>query len=189
MSFQQPVHYAVIPVVGPDGAGKTTLAAAIAAAQAARDPRSVVPARTVEVQGLPASVLEIRAPGGVLQLVDFASAEVEARLLGSSPMSGVVLAVSALDGALPGTRDSLERARERGISRVVVALTKCDAVEDAELLDLIEMEMREMLNKYELAGDAAAVVRTAAAIALRGEHRAVAGVAQLLDAMGARLFR
>ena len=179
--------YVVVPIVGAEGAGKTTLAAALGAAQAARDPRSVAPARTVEVDGLPASVLDIRGPGGVLQIVDFGSAEVEARLLGSSPMQGVLLVVSAPDGAVTGTRDSVQRARERGIARVVVALTKCDAVEDVELLDLVEMEIREMLNKYELAGEQAPVLRTAALPALRGDHGALAGVAQLVDALGARV--
>src|SRR5271165_3533830 len=122
MSFQQPVKYTVVAIVGADGAGKTTLAGALGAAQAAQNPRSVAPARVVEVDGLPASVLELHGPGGVWQIVDFASAEVEARLLGSSPMQGALLVVSALDGALPGTRDSVQRAKERGIGRVVVAL-------------------------------------------------------------------
>jgi hypothetical protein len=73
-----------------------------------------------------------------------------------------VLVVSALDSVQAGTGESLTSARGAGIVRVAVALTKCDLVEDPELLDLVTMEVREMLNKNECSGDAAPVVRVAA---------------------------
>jgi elongation factor Tu len=180
---QTPPRYVVVPFIGPDGAGKTTLLRALGGYLQRRDGLAAPPLREVQASGSPATVLDARIARGFLQHVDFPSAEAEDALLGATPFQGAVLVVSATDGVLPGTLRSLTHAREVGIPRVVVALTKCDLVEDPELLDLVTMEIREQLRKREYGGDAAPVVPVSGLPPERGGERALAGLAGLLDAV------
>ena len=84
-------------------------------------------------------------------------------ITGAAQMDGAILVVSALDGLMPQTREHVLLARQVGLPQIVVALNKCDAVEDPEMLDLVEMEVRELLNKYKFDGDDDPVVKVARA--------------------------
>jgi elongation factor Tu len=180
---QPPPRYLVVPFVGPDGVGKTTLLQALGLHLQRRDGLPAPPVRAVQASGSTAMVLDARIARGFLQHVDFPSAEVEDALLGATPFQGAVLVVSATDSVLPGTLRSLTHAREAGIPRVAVALTKCDLVEDPEMLDLVTMEIRELLNKHEYEGDKAPVACVSAVPRERPDERDVVALAGLLDAV------
>ncbi|MFO0546990.1 MAG: elongation factor Tu [Polyangiaceae bacterium] len=104
-------------------------------------------------------------------------------ITGAAQMDGAILVVSALDSVMPQTREHVLLARQVGLNHIVVFLNKCDAVEDPEMLDLVEMEVRELLNKYNFNGDNAPVIRGAALPAMRGEAKWVATIDQLLAAL------
>ncbi len=106
-------------------------------------------------------------------------------ITGAAQMDGAILVVSAVDGPMPQTREHILLARQVGVPRVVVFLNKCDVVEDAELLDLVEMEVRELLSKYQFPGDDTPVVRGAAIKALNGEKGPLAdeAILKLYEAM------
>ena len=104
-------------------------------------------------------------------------------ITGAAQMDGAILVVSALDSVMPQTREHVLLARQVGLNHIVVFLNKCDAVEDAEMLDLVEMEARELLSKYKFDGDNAPVIRGAALPAMRGEDKWVKTIEALLDAL------
>jgi elongation factor Tu len=104
-------------------------------------------------------------------------------ITGAAQMDGAILVVSALDSVMPQTREHVLLARQVGLNHIVVFLNKCDAVEDAEMLDLVEMEVRELLNKYKFDGDNAPVIRGAALPAMRGEDKWVKTIDALLEAL------
>jgi elongation factor Tu len=91
--------------------------------------------------------------------------------------------VSALDSVMPQTREHVLLAKQVGLNHVVVFLNKCDAVEDAEMLELVEMEVRELLSKYNFKGDDAKVIRGAALPALNGDAKWEATITELLAAL------
>jgi elongation factor Tu len=98
-------------------------------------------------------------------------------------MDGAILVVSALDSVMPQTREHVLLARQVGLNQIVVFLNKCDAVDDAEMLDLVEMEVRELLNKYNFNGDKAPIIRGAALPALQGDAKWEESITKLLDAL------
>jgi elongation factor Tu len=98
-------------------------------------------------------------------------------------MDGAILVVSATDGPMPQTREHVLLARQVNVPYLVVALNKVDAVDDPELLDLVELEVRELLTSYGFPGDDTPVVRVSALRALHGEADGVAGVVQLMEAL------
>jgi elongation factor Tu len=98
-------------------------------------------------------------------------------------MDGAILVVSALDSVMPQTREHVLLARQVGLDNIVVWLNKCDAVEDEEMLDLVEMEVRELLNAYKFKGDDATIVRGAALPALQGDKKWVDSIGLLMDAL------
>jgi elongation factor Tu len=102
-------------------------------------------------------------------------------------MDGAILVVSALDSVMPQTREHVLLARQVGLDHLVVFLNKCDAVEDEEMLDLVEMEVRELLSKYKFPGDNAKVIRGAALPALQGDAKWVATVKELLAALDSEI--
>jgi elongation factor Tu len=104
-------------------------------------------------------------------------------ITGAAQMDGAILVVSALDSVMPQTREHVLLARQVGLQHLVVFLNKCDAVEDAEMLDLVEMEVRELLNKYNFNGDNAPVIKGAALPAMKGEAKWVKTIEDLLDAL------
>ena len=92
-------------------------------------------------------------------------------ITGAAQMDGAILVVSALDSVMPQTREHVLLARQVGVPRLVVFLNKCDAVDDAEILELVEVEVRELLSKYQFPGDDTPVVRGAALPALNGDPK------------------
>jgi elongation factor Tu len=104
-------------------------------------------------------------------------------ITGAAQMDGAILVVSAVDGPMPQTREHILLARQVNVPRIVVFLNKCDLVEDAELLDLVELEVRELLSKYEYAGDDAPVIRGAAIRAIEGDPQWVEKIQELYDAL------
>ena len=108
-------------------------------------------------------------------------------ITGAAQMDGAILVVSALDSVMPQTREHVLLARQVGLTQIVVFLNKCDAVEDAEMLDLVEMEVRELLNKYKFDGDNAKVVRGAALPALNGEAKWEEKIGELLEALDTQI--
>src|SRR5215207_3467356 len=108
-------------------------------------------------------------------------------ITGAAQMDGAILVVSALDSVMPQTREHVLLARQVGLNHIVVFLNKCDAVEEAEMLELVEMEVRELLAKYKFDGDNATVVRGAALPALNGEAQWEETIGQLLAALDAKI--
>ena len=104
-------------------------------------------------------------------------------ITGAAQMDGAILVVSALDSVMPQTREHVLLARQVGLTHIVVALNKCDAVEDPEMLELVEMEVRELLNKYKFDGDNAPIIRGAALPALNGDPKWEEQIGNLLDAL------
>jgi elongation factor Tu len=98
-------------------------------------------------------------------------------------MDGAILVVAATDGPMPQTREHILLARQVGVPYVIVALNKVDAVDDAELLDLVELEVRELLSKYEFPGDEVPIVRVSALEALNGNAEYEKGIIELMDAV------
>ena len=108
-------------------------------------------------------------------------------ITGAAQMDGAILVVSALDSVMPQTREHVLLARQVGLRHIVVALNKCDAVEDAEMLDLVEMEVRELLSKYKFDGDNAKIVRVAAFPALQGEPKWEESIGNLIAALDSEI--
>jgi elongation factor Tu len=104
-------------------------------------------------------------------------------ITGAAQMDGAILVVAATDGPMPQTREHILLARQVGVPAMVVFLNKCDAVDDAELLDLVELEVRELLSKYEFPGDDIPVVRGSALNALNGDAEWEKTVDALMDAV------
>jgi len=104
-------------------------------------------------------------------------------ITGAAQMDGAILVVSAYDGPMPQTREHILLARQVGVPAVVVFMNKCDLVEDPELLDLVEMEVRELLDKYEFPGDECPVIRGSALKALNGDPEGEAQIQELVDAI------
>jgi elongation factor Tu len=104
-------------------------------------------------------------------------------ITGAAQMDGAILVVSALDSVMPQTREHVLLARQVGLNQIVVFLNKCDAVDDPEMLDLVEMEVRELLSKYKFDGDNAPIIRGAALPALQGDAKWEETIGKLLDAL------
>ena len=104
-------------------------------------------------------------------------------ITGAAQMDGAVLVVSAPDGPMPQTREHILLARQVEVPRILVALNKVDMMDDEELLELVELEVRELLTTYDFPGDDTPIVRVSALNALEGEEEAMEGVANLVQAM------
>jgi elongation factor Tu len=104
-------------------------------------------------------------------------------ITGAAQIDGAILVVSAPDGPMPQTREHVLLARQVGVPYIVVALNKVDMVDDEELLELVELEVRELLNQYEFPGDDAPIVRVSALRALEGDAGAAQQVIELMDAV------
>jgi len=102
---------------------------------------------------------------------------------GAAQMDGAILVVAATDGPMPQTREHILLARQVGVPRIVVFMNKCDMVDDPELLDLVEMEVRELLSFYDYDGDNTPIIRGSALGALNGEPQWVEKVQELMDAV------
>lgn len=104
-------------------------------------------------------------------------------ITGAAQMDGAILVVSAADGPMPQTREHILLARQVGVPNIVVFLNKVDLLDDEELLELVEMEVRDLLSKYQFDGDNIRVVRGSATRALAGEPDGVAAIGELMDAI------
>src|SRR5437667_3794335 len=90
-------------------------------------------------------------------------------ITGAAQMDGAILVVSAADGPMPQTREHILLARQVGVPYIIVFMNKCDMVDDAELLELVEMEVRELLSKYDFPGDDTPIIKGSAKLALEGD--------------------
>jgi elongation factor Tu len=175
--------------------GKTTLTAAITKVLADRGLASPVPFERID------RAPEERDRGITINVahVEYATATrhyahvdmpghadyVKNMISGAAQVDGAVLVVSAQDGAMPQTREHIVLARQVGVGHVVVALNKADMVEDTELLDLVELEVRELLTEYGFPGEEVPIVRVSGLRALEGDPYWTARIVDLLDAIDA----
>jgi elongation factor Tu len=175
--------------------GKTTLTAAITKVLAERDP-SVN--RFIAFDGIDRAPEEIQRGITInISHVEYETATrhyahvdmpghadyVKNMITGAAQVDAAILVVSAQDGAMPQTREHVLLARRVGVPYLVVALNKADTVDDPELLDLVELEVRELLSEYGFPGDDVPVVRVSGLRALEGDPRWTAAIGELLDAV------
>jgi elongation factor Tu len=104
-------------------------------------------------------------------------------ITGAAQMDGAILVVSAADGPMPQTREHILLAGQIGVPKIVVYLNKVDLLEDKELLDLVEMEIRELLTKYQFDGEKAVIIRGSATAALEGKPEGIASINALMNAI------
>src|SRR6185436_2031872 len=184
-----------IGTIGHVDHGKTTLTAAITKVLAARFPAANV---FVPFDGIDRAPEEVsRGITITIAHVEYETANrhyahvdmpghadyVKNMITGAAQVDGAILVVSAQDGAMPQTVEHVLLARRVGVPYLVVALNKSDAVDDPEMLDLVELEVRDLLSEYGFPGDEVPVVRVSALKALEGDPRWVKSVVDLLDAV------
>ena len=104
-------------------------------------------------------------------------------ITGAAQMDGAILVVAATVGPMPQTREHILLAKQVGVPKIVVYMNKCDMVDDAEMLDLVEMEIRELLTKYEFDGDNAPIIRGSALKALEGDAKYEESIMELMNAL------
>jgi elongation factor Tu len=108
-------------------------------------------------------------------------------ITGAAQMDGAILVVSAADGPMPQTREHILLARQVGVPKIVVWLNKVDLIDDPELLELVEMEIRELLSKYQFDGDKAVIIRGSATAALENKPEGNKAISDLMDAIDAEI--
>ncbi len=193
--FERNKPHCNVGTIGHVDHGKTTLTAALTKVSADRGWTSTAisydqVAKASESQGrrdptkiltIATSHVEYATPNRHYAHVDCPGHAdyVKNMITGAAQMDGAILVVSAVDGPMPQTREHILLARQVGVPYIVVFLNKCDIVDDPELLDLVEMEVRELLSKYQFPGDDTPVIRGAAVKALNGEKGPLADEAIL----------
>src|SRR5216683_1507645 len=195
--FQRTKPHLNIGTMGHIDHGKTTLTAAITKVLAERDPANnsftafdqidkapeekqrgiTINIAHVEYQTAKRHYAHVDMPGHA----DY----IKNMITGAAQVDGAILVVSAADGPMPQTREHVLLARQVGVPSIVVALNKTDMVDDEELLDLVELEVRELLTEYEFPGDDTPVVRVSALKALEGDPEWTAKITELTDAVDA----
>jgi len=191
--FVRSKQHVNIGTIGHVDHGKTTLTAAITTSLAAKYPSDVNKAMGyLDIDNAPEE-----AARGVTINISHLEYETEKRhyahidapghadyiknmITGAAQMDGAILVVAATDGPMPQTREHILLAKQVNVPKLVVALNKCDMVDDEELLDLVEMEVRELLTKYGYDGDETPVVRVSALKALEGDSAAQDKVMELM---------
>lgn len=192
-TFQRTKPHVNIGTIGHVDHGKTTLTAAITAvlskkglaekrdfesidnAPEERERGITINTSHVEYQTEKRHYAHVDCPGHA----DY----VKNMVTGAAQMDGAILVVAATDGPMPQTREHILLARQVGVPKIVVFMNKVDMVDDPELLDLVEMEIRELLNFYEFDGDNTPVIRGSALGALNGEEKWVKTVEELMNAV------
>jgi elongation factor Tu len=190
--FERTKPHVNIGTIGHIDHGKTTLTAAITKRQAEKGMADFTPFDQID-----------KAPEererGITIAIAHVEYETEARhyahvdcpghadyvknmITGAAQMDGAILVVSAADGPMPQTREHVLLARQVGVPSIIVALNKCDMVDDPELLDLVELEVRELLSSYEFPGDDVPVIQISALKALDGDEEWAAKIDELLAA-------
>src|SRR5436189_6454856 len=183
-----------VGTIGHIDHGKTTLTAAITKVLAKANPKvkfrpfdSIDNAPEEKERGITIAIahVEYRTENRHYAPVDCPghAAYIKNMLTGAAQMDGAILVVSAADGPMPQTREHVLLARQVNVPYIVVALNKVDMVDDPELLDLVELEVRELLSSYEFPGDEVPVIRLSALKALEGDEEAKAGVLELMNAV------
>jgi elongation factor Tu len=173
--------------------GKTTLTAAITKTLASRNPNvhftpfdQIDKAPEEKARGITISIahVEYETANRHYAHVDMPGHAdyIKNMITGAAQIDGAILVVAATDGPMPQTREHVLLARQVGVPAIVVALNKADAVDDEELLELVELEVRELLTSYEFPGDDTPVVRVSALKALEGDEAWQAKIFELMDA-------
>ncbi|HOA11698.1 MAG TPA: elongation factor Tu [Candidatus Woesebacteria bacterium] len=185
-----------IGTIGHVDHGKTTLTAAITHVLAEKYPSDIN--KALNYEDIESSAEEISR--GITINISHVEYETEKRhyahidapghadyiknmITGAAQMDGAILVVSATDGPMPQTREHILLANQVNVPKLIVALNKCDMVDDPELLDLVEMEVRELLTKYGYDGENAPVLRVSALKALEGDKDAQDGIMKLINAV------
>src|SRR5712675_1551495 len=191
--FQRTKPHCNIGTIGHIDHGKTTLTAAITKVLAEKGGATFVPFDQID------KAPEEKARGITINTahVEYESNKrhyahvdcpghadyIKNMITGAAQMDGAILVVSALDSVMPQTREHVLLARQVGLNQIVVFLNKCDAVDDPEMLDLVEMEVRELLSKYNFNGDNAPIIRGAALPALQGDAKWEDSIAKILESL------
>src|SRR6187455_1628201 len=192
--FDRSKPHVNIGTIGHVDHGKTTLTAAITKVMSKHNPKMVVRAFD-SIDNAP----EEKARGITIATahVEYETANrhyahvdcpghadyVKNMITGAAQMDGAILVVAATDGPMPQTREHILLARQVGVPSIVVALNKSDMVDDEEILELVELEVRELLNEYEFAGDDIPVVRVSALKALEGDAEWSGKILELMAAV------
>jgi elongation factor Tu len=166
-----------VGMLGHEGHGKTAVRSALVRVQSKRMHTTESPA----VAGAGVAVAELESAERHYAIVDCDVPHIAGMLGGTPRMDGAILVVSAPDSVMPQTREHAELSRRAGVSRIVVALNKCDEIEDAEMLDLVEMEVREVLAKVHY--EDVKIVKVAAAAALGGDPKWEQAIVELVKAL------
>jgi elongation factor Tu len=190
--FERTKPHVNIGTIGHIDHGKTTLTAAITKRQAEKGMADFTPFDEIDKapeereRGITIAIahVEYETDNRHYAHVDCPGHAdyVKNMITGAAQMDGAILVVSAADGPMPQTREHVLLARQVGVPSIVVALNKCDMVDDPELLDLVELEVRELLSSYEFPGDDVPVIQISALKALEGEATWADKIDELLDA-------
>jgi len=190
--FERTKPHVNIGTIGHIDHGKTTLTAAITKRQAAKGLADYTPFDQIDKapeereRGITIAIahVEYQTDARHYAHVDCPGHAdyVKNMITGAAQMDGAILVVSAADGPMPQTREHVLLARQVGVPYIVVALNKCDMVDDPELLDLVELEVRELLSSYEFPGDDVPVIKVSALKALEGDETWGATIDELLQA-------
>jgi elongation factor Tu len=195
--FERNKPHVNIGTMGHIDHGKTTLTAAITKVMAEADPANnsftafdqIDKAPEEKARGITISIahVEYTTPNRHYAHVDMPGHAdyIKNMITGAAQVDGAILVVSAADGPMPQTREHVLLARQVGVPSIVVALNKADAVDDEELLDLVELEVRELLNEYDFPGDDTPVIRVSALKALEGDAEWTPKIQELMDAVDA----
>ena len=192
--FQRTKPHVNIGTMGHIDHGKTTLTAAITKVLHERNPEvpftpfdQIDKAPEEKARGITISIahVEYETDKRHYAHVDMPGHAdyIKNMITGAAQVDGAILVVSAPDGPMPQTREHVLLARQVGVPYIVVALNKVDMVDDEELLELVELEVRELLTQYEFPGDDAPIVRVSALKALEGDEQAAGQVVALMDAV------
>src|SRR5262250_2642779 len=193
--FQRTKPHVNVGTIGHIDHGKTTLTAAIVKVQSKKGLAKEISYKDIAKGGTVRD--ETKTVTIAVSHVEYESARrhyahvdcpghadyIKNMITGAAQMDGAILVVSALDGPMPQTREHVLLASQVNVQYLVVALNKVDAIDDPELLDLVELEVRELLKHYKFPGDDIPVVRLSALKALQGDPEGVAGVVKLMEAL------
>ena len=196
-TFQRTKPHVNIGTIGHVDHGKTTLTAAITyvlaeqglaqkksydsidAAPEEKERGITINTAHVEYETLKRHYAHVDCPGH--------SDYVKNMVTGAAQMDGAILVVAATDGPMPQTREHILLARQVGVPKIVVFMNKVDLVDDAEMLELVEMEVRELLDQYGFDGNHSAIIKGSALKALEGDAKGVAAIMELMDAVDTQI--
>ena len=191
--FDRSLPHVNVGTIGHVDHGKTTLTAAIATHLAkkglaeAKDYASIDNAPEEKSRGITINTahIEYKTKKRHYAHVDCPGHAdyVKNMITGAAQMDGAILVVAATDGPMPQTREHILLAKQVGVPKITVFLNKCDMVDDEELLELVEMEIRDLLNQYEFDGDNTPIIRGSALKALEGDEKWTAKIDELMESV------